>query len=262
MSPTAPVADPVQSEHTARERHRDRRARPRPPVGGARRALPRRVRHGARRHDRQRRPAVTHARPRCVDPTAPVDRRRVPPRVHRPAAGGGWSRRSVRTQEGIGHGPRAVRRDLRLRRAGRNREPTDRRAGADGGRCRPDLPGHAGDLDKRVHRSRPARQGNRDLEREQRHRCRGRTNHRWLVRSSTSGGARCSSSTFPSWSWPSSRHLSSCPSLATSTLQRSTRSACCSPSLRSARSCSRSSRPLTGAGPAPRRSAASRSPRR
>ena len=126
-----------------------------PPVGGARRALPRRVRHGARRHDRQRRPAVAVARARRLDPPAAVDRRRLPPRLHRPAAGRRRARRPVTDASGR-WSPASWCSAPRRPTPGSAglAERADRRPGADGRRRRADLPGHAGDHHQHVPRSR------------------------------------------------------------------------------------------------------------
>ena len=167
-------------------------------------ARPERLPRRGRQHHRQRGPPHPEPRARRVDLRAPVDRRRLRPGVRRPAPARRRPRGPLRPQGRHAGRPGAVRRHLGAGRLRHGLGPADRRPRRHGRRRRAGLPGHPGHPHQRVHR--PSASGPRPS-------ASGRRCPGWRWRSvpspagscsSTSGGARCSSSTSPSWSSPSS----------------------------------------------------------
>ena len=147
---------------------------------------------------------------------AAVDRRRLHPRVRRPAADGGQPRRPVRSQAGPHHRPRDLRR--RLGRVGVRaaRPPTliGTRALMGVGR-RVHHAGDAVDHHQRLPDRRERGQGDRHLGRRVGPRRSASARSRAACCSSTSGGVRSSSSTSRSSSSASSPATCSSPSRAT-----------------------------------------------
>ena len=115
------------------------------------------------------------------DPTAAVDRRRLPPRVHRPPPRRRRPRRPLRSAPSPAGRAGGVRGDVGACRERGRRELAHRQPSADGRRGGADLPGHAGPADQRLHRPQGASRGDRRLERGERHRRRRRTDRGWLA---------------------------------------------------------------------------------
>ena len=112
----------------------------------------------------------------------------------------GPPRRPARPQEGAARRPRRVRHRLRARRRSSGSPGRAHRLPrADGPRRRLRDARHPRRPDERL-RARGAAQGHRHLGRRRRPRHRDRPDHRRPAAASTSGGARSSSSTCPSWS--------------------------------------------------------------
>ena len=146
---TGAAHDVVGDDHGSRAAGH-RRADPRPAMVHPGDAVPQPADHRDGQHDPERRHPVPGPGPRRLEQPAAVDRRRLHPRVRRPAAHRRQLRRPLRPQAGAAHRHRHLRHRLGALRTGRLTAAPHLHPGADGHRRCADHAVDAVDPDQRV----------------------------------------------------------------------------------------------------------------